>query len=151
MPKEFQSGLDVIVNEDFKDYQDKNIGIVINHTSRSRNGKHLIELAHSAGVNISAIFTPEHGFAGVVEAGKEIENGVDPLTSAPIYSLYGKTRKPSQEMLNGLDLMIFDMQDIGVRYYTYVSTLTMVMEAVAEKGIPLVVLDRINPLGRKIE
>ena len=73
------------------------------------------------------------------------------MTSAPIYSLYGKTRKPSQEMLNGLDLMIFDMQDIGVRYYTYVSTLTMVMEAVAEKGIPLVVLDRMNPLGRKIE
>ena len=149
-PLDYESGLDILSSRNFDELKDKQVGLIVNHTSLSSNGKHLVELIHSNNLNVVAIFSPEHGFKGMSEAGAIIEEGFDPLTKAPIHSLYGKTRKPTKEMLKDIDLLIFDIQDIGVRYYTYLSTLTLAMEAAAEKNIPFMVLDRINPLSRKV-
>ncbi|MDP7027160.1 MAG: DUF1343 domain-containing protein [Candidatus Marinimicrobia bacterium] len=124
---------------------------MVNHTSVDYHDNHLIKLAHDQGIRIKVIFSPEHGFQGVVGAGEKVDDGFENLTGAPIYSLYGKTKKPSSEMLKGIDILVFDMQDIGVRYYTYVSTLTLAMESAAENGIPFIVLDRVNPLGHEVE
>ena len=101
-------------------------------------------------MKIKAVFTPEHGFRGIVEAGEKVDDGFETLTGAPIHSLYGKTKKPSSDMLKGIDILVFDMQDIGVRYYTYVSSLTLAMESAAENGIPFIILDRVNPLGCEV-
>ncbi|MBC8257212.1 MAG: DUF1343 domain-containing protein [Candidatus Marinimicrobia bacterium] len=147
---QYQSGLEVLSEDGFAILKGKNLGVVVNHTSVNRNGNHFIKLAHENGVIIKAIFTPEHGFKGVSGAGEKVENGLDHLTDSPIYSLYGKTKKPTPKMLNEIDILVFDMQDIGVRYYTYLSTMTLAMEAAAEKGIPFMVLDRINPLGNDV-
>ena len=147
---QYQSGLEVLSEDDFAILKGKNVAVVMNQTSVDQNGDHFIKLAHENGVIIKAVFTPEHGFKGVAGAGEKVENGIEPLTGAPIYSLYGETKKPTSEMLKGIDILVFDMQDIGVRYYTYVSTLTLTMEAAAESGIPIMVLDRLNPLGSDI-
>jgi|GEM_PF-130286 len=147
---QYQSGLEVLSEDDFAILKGKNVGVVVNQTSVDQNGNHLIKLAHENGVTIKAVFTPEHGFKGVAGAGEKVENRIEPLTGASIYSLYGETKKPTSEMLMGIDILVFDMQDIGVRYYTYVSTLTLTMEAAAESGIPIMVLDRLNPLGSDI-
>ena len=147
---QYQSGLAVLSKDDFVILKGKNVAVVVNQTSVDQNGDHLIKLAYENGVTIKAVFTPEHGFKGVAGAGEKVENGIEPLTGAPIYSLYGETKKPTSEMLKGIDILVFDMQDIGVRYYTYVSTLTLTMEAAAESGIPFMVLDRVNPLGSDI-
>ena len=147
----YQNGLEVISNEGFAGLKGKNVGVVVNHTSVDQYGNHLIKLVHTNGVNIIAVFTPEHGFKGVAEAGEKVEHGIEPLTGAPIYSLYGNTKKPTIEMLKGVDALIFNMQDIGVRYYTYLSTLTYIMETAAENNIPLWILDRVNPLGREVQ
>jgi hypothetical protein len=147
---QYQSGLAVLSKDDFVILKGKNVAVVVNQTSVDQNGDHLIKLAHENGVTIKAVFTPEHGFKGVAGAGEKVENGIEPLTGAPIYSLYGETKKPTSKMLMGIDILVFDMQDIGVRYYTYVSTLTLTMEAAAESGIPFMVLDRVNPLGSDI-
>ena len=146
----YKSGLDVLVEEDFIRFNGKSVGVVVNHTSLNQDGEHLIKLAHSSGIKIASVFSPEHGFKGVVEAGETFADGIEPLTGSPIYSLYGSTRKPTREMLSGLDALVFDMQDIGVRYYTYVSTLTLIMEAAAENGIPIWILDRLNPMDNDI-
>lgn len=147
---QYQSGLAVLSKDDFVILKGKNVAVVVNQTSVDQNGDHLIKLAHENGVTIKAVFTPEHGFKGVAGAGEKVENGIEPLTGAPIYSLYGETKKPTSKMLMGIDILVFDMQDIGVRYYTYVSTLTLTMEVAAESGIPFMVLDRVNPLGSDI-
>jgi len=147
---QYQSGLEVLSEDDFAILKGKNVAVVVNQTSVDQNGDHLIKLAHENGVTIKAVFTPEHGFKGVAGAGEKVENGIEPLTGVSIYSLYGETKKPTSEMLKGIDILVFDMQDIGVRYYTYVSTLTLTMEAAAESGIPFMVLDRVNPLGSDI-
>jgi len=147
---QYQSGLEVLSEDDFVILKGKNVAVVVNQTSVDQNGDHLIKLAHENGVTIKAVFTPEHGFKGVAGAGEKVENGIESLTGAPIYSLYGETKKPTSEMFKGIDILVFDMQDIGVRYYTYVSTLTLTMEAAAESGIPFMVLDRVNPLGSEI-
>ena len=147
---QYQSGLEVLSEDDFAILKGKNVAVVVNQTSVDQNGDHLIKLAHENGVTIKAVFTPEHGFKGVAGAGEKVENGIESLTGAPIYSLYGETKKPTSEMLMGIDILVFDMQDIGVRYYTYVSTLTLIMEAAAESGIPFILLDRVNPLGSEI-
>ncbi len=147
---QYQSGLAVLSKDDFVILKGKNVAVVVNQTSVDQNGDHLIKLAHENGVTIKAVFTPEHGFKGVAGAGEKVENGIESLSGASIYSLYGETKKPTSEMLKGIDILVFDMQDIGVRYYTYVSTLTLAMEAAAESGIPFMVLDRVNPLGSDI-
>jgi len=125
---------------------DKSVGLVVNNTSVVK-GKHVVDFLRENGVNVSKVFAPEHGFRGDVSAGGEVNDGVDTKTGLPVFSLYGKTKKPSTEHLDGLDVMIFDIQDVGCRFYTYISTLHLVMEACAENGVPLIVLDRPNPNG----
>jgi uncharacterized protein YbbC (DUF1343 family) len=128
----------------------KRIGLVVNQTSTI--GKtHLVDTLKSLGVNIIKVFAPEHGFRGDHSAGALINSGVDEKTGLPVLSLYGSTKKPTPEMLKDLDIVIFDIQDVGVRFYTYISTMHYVMEACAELGKKVVVLDRPNPNGFYID
>lgn len=106
---------------------------------------HLVDMLLDSGIKVSKVFSPEHGFRGQAEAGARVNSGVDSRTGLPVVSLYGSHKKPSQEDLEGIDVMLFDLQDVGVRFYTYISTLHYVMEACAENGIRLIVLDRPNP------
>jgi uncharacterized protein YbbC (DUF1343 family) len=124
----------------------KKLGIVANHSARLNN-THLIDTLLSAKMSIVKIFAPEHGFRGKAGYGEEIKDETDPKTGIPLISLYGKNKKPSIVQLKGIDLMVYDIQDVGVRFYTYISTLHYVMEACAEAEIPLMILDRPNPLG----
>ncbi len=124
----------------------KRVGMVVNHTSQVGD-QHLVDTLHARGINITRIFAPEHGFRGEADAGASIADGKDRTTGAPITSLYGTTKKPSPEHLANLDVVVFDIQDVGVRFYTYISTMTYVMEACAEQNIPFMVLDRPNPNG----
>ena len=112
---------------------------------------HLVDTLIRTGVRVTKIFCPEHGFRGTAAAGAHVDNSVDAQTGLPIISLYGKNKKPTQEQLADVDCVLFDLQDVGCRFYTYLSTLHYVMEACAEKGIPLVVLDRPNPNGHYID
>lgn len=128
----------------------KQLGVVANQTSRI-GSTHLIDSLLNTGFTIAKVFAPEHGFRGQAEAGAHINNGLDSKTGLPIVSLYGSNKKPSAENLNGIDLLIFDIQDVGARFYTYISTLTYVMEACAENDIPLLILDRPNPNGHYID
>lgn len=124
----------------------KHVGVVANQTSII-GSTHLVDALISNGIDIEKIYTPEHGFRGAADAGAKVNNGKDEKTGIDIVSLYGKTKKPTSEMLHGIDVILFDLQDVGVRFYTYISTLTYVMEACAENDIPVIVLDRPNPNG----
>lgn len=126
--------------------QNKKVGLVVNHTSLVGE-VHLIDFLREQNIEVVKIFAPEHGFRGDASAGELIEDGVDSKTGIPVVSLYGDTRKPLPEHLIDLDLLIFDIQDVGCRFYTYISTLHLVMEACAENNKPLVVFDRPNPNG----
>ncbi|MCQ2301434.1 MAG: DUF1343 domain-containing protein [Bacteroidales bacterium] len=128
----------------------KHVGVVANQTSII-GSTHLVDSLVSRGINIVKIYTPEHGFRGAADAGAKVNSGKDEKTGISIVSLYGKTKKPTPEMLHGIDVMLFDLQDVGVRFYTYISTLTYVMEACAENNIPVIVLDRPNPNGFYID
>jgi len=144
--------LDVLENLEFRPLAEKRVGVVTNHTALNRDGKHLVDLLHEAEqVTVTAIFAPEHGFRGGEEGGFKIDTHRDPVTDAPIYSLYGEVHKPTAEMVAGVDLLIFDIQDIGARFYTYISTMGFVMEAGAEYGIPVMILDRPNPISGRVE
>jgi uncharacterized protein YbbC (DUF1343 family) len=122
----------------------KSVGVTCNHTSLI-GSTHLIDTLIASGINVVRIFSPEHGFRGEAGAGVEVQSGTDGKTGTPVISLYGSKKKPSAKDLNGIDIMVFDIQDVGVRFYTYTSTLALVMEACAEQGIPVVILDRPNP------
>lgn len=124
--------------------QGKKVGMVINQASLIHE-VHLVDSLMSLNVDVEALFAPEHGIRGKADAGAKIVDGKDEKTGLPIYSLYGKSKKPAAEHLKGVEVMLFDLQDVGVRFYTYISTLHYVMEACAENNIPLVVLDRGNP------
>jgi uncharacterized protein YbbC (DUF1343 family) len=123
--------------------QGKNVGLCVNHTSMV-GSTHLLDTLLASDINIGAIYTPEHGFRGTADAGELIEDGTTGA-NIPVISLYGKNRKPSQDQLAGMDVVIFDIQDVGTRFYTYISTMHYVMEACAEARIPVIVLDRPNP------
>ena len=151
------NGIDILKAEDaivgasrlelyLPDLQNKNVGVVANQTSIFNN-THLIDTLLNEGINIKKIFTPEHGFRGSADEGAAINNSIDEKTQLPIISLYGNNKKPNQEQLKDIDILIFDLQDVGVRFYTYISTMTYVMEAAAENNIPIIVLDRPNPNG----
>lgn len=130
--------------------QGKKIGIVVNHASlvgSIGDEKHLLDALLTRGIAVQKIFTPEHGFRGKADAGEKVESNVDEKTGLPIISLYGSHRKPTKQDLKGLDLVVFDIQDVGARFYTYISTMHYVMEACAEHNIPVIVLDRPNPNG----
>ena len=128
----------------------KRVALVVNHTSMVGQ-THLADTLRALGISISAIFAPEHGFRGAADAGEKITDGKDPATGIPLLSLYGKKRKPSAEDLSNVDWVIFDIQDVGLRYYTYISTLHYVMESCAENNKPLLILDRPNPNGHFID
>lgn len=130
--------------------KNKSVGVIANQTSIFSN-VHLIDTLLSQGINIKKIFTPEHGFRGSADEGAAVNNSIDEKTQLPIISLYGKNKKPHSEQLNDIDILIFDLQDVGTRFYTYISTMTYVMEAAAENDIPIIILDRPNPNGFYID
>ncbi len=144
-------GLDVLVQENLYLIRGKNIGIVTNHTAISHNGVHIVDVLNAqTGVNVKALYAPEHGIRGDREGGDHIESYIDSLSGITVFSLYGKTRKPNNIMLDSIDVLLFDIQDIGTRFYTYISTMGLAMEAAAQKDIPFIVLDRPNPITGEI-
>lgn len=128
----------------------KSVSLVVNQTSLIGN-KHLVDSLLGLNVKIKTIFAPEHGFRGKADAGEIIKDGIDIKTGLPLVSLYGKKKKPIKEDLEGVDIMVFDIQDVGARFYTYISSLHYVMEACAENGIKIIVLDRPNPNGHFVD
>lgn len=143
------TGLDVMVKMGFTPLLGQSVGVITNHTALSKEGKHLVDLLNGVqDINLSAIFAPEHGFRGTAQGGDAIPGGVDPATGVKIYSLYGANREPTPEMLDGIDILVFDIQDVGARFYTYISTMGYVLEAGAKFKIPVMILDRPNPIGR---
>ena len=125
--------------------KDKNIALIVNQTSVTENGTHLVDTLKARGANIKTIFAPEHGFRGNADAGESVKDGIDTKSGVKIVSLYGKNKKPTQEQLQDIDILIFDIQDVGARFYTYISTMYYAMQAAAEYGKEFVVLDRPNP------
>ena len=135
--------------------KNKKVGIVANQTSiifKTENGyTHIVDSLLNLNVDIKKVFAPEHGFRGKADAGEHIKDGIDTKTNLPIVSLYGNNKKPKPEQLQNIDILIFDIRDVGARFYTYISTLHYVMEACAEANIPILILDRPNPNGHYID
>jgi uncharacterized protein YbbC (DUF1343 family) len=134
--------------------KNKKIAVVANQTSVIFNKEintHLVDSLLALQIDIKKVFTPEHGFRGQADAGEKVTDGTDPKTGLPLISLHGKIRKPSQAQLEDIDVVLFDIQDVGVRFYTYIATLQLVMEACVEKGIPIIVLDRPNPNAHYVD
>jgi len=135
--------------------KEKKVGIVANQTSvifkNNKNHTHIVDSLLDLNIDIKKVFAPEHGFRGQADAGEKVKDGLDTKTGLPLISLYGKNRKPSKEHLQDLDVVLFDIQDVGVRFYTYIATLQLVMEACAENDIPVIVLDRPNPNGHYVD
>ncbi len=129
----------------------KTVALVVNHTSIFPNKTHLADSLLSRGVKVKTIFAPEHGFRGTATDGEHVADGVDKRTGLPLVSLYGANRKPTPDQLSGVDVVIFDIQDVGTRFYTYTSTMHYVMEACAEQGKKCLVLDRPNPNGHLVD
>jgi len=133
--------------------REKNIAVVANQTSvifKNEGYTHIVDSLLKLNINIKKVFSPEHGFRGKADASEKVADGIDLKTGLPIISLYGKNKKPTKEQLANIDVVLFDIQDVGVRFYTYISTLHYVMEACAESEIPLIVFDRPNPNGHYI-
>ena len=144
--KKVELGIDVLVKEGFRQLDGLRIGLITNHSGISSSGSRTIDLLRNApGVKLKAIFSPEHGLSG--NADDKVPSTKDPLSGVPVYSLYGDSLKPTEKMLDGIDALIFDIQDIGVRFYTYITTMGYALEAAAEKGIAFYILDRPNPLN----
>jgi uncharacterized protein YbbC (DUF1343 family) len=141
------TGAEVLVAARFAPIAGKRVGLIANHTSRIGDRSLAAVLAQAANVKLAAIFAPEHGFAGTAEAGAALGDGRDARSGVAIYSLYGSTKAPTPAMLRDIDVLLFDIQDVGARFYTYISTMGLAMRAAAAAGIPFVVLDRPNPLG----
>jgi uncharacterized protein YbbC (DUF1343 family) len=139
------TGLDVLELNKFLPFQGKHIGLITNQTGVDRSGRRNVDVMRAAGVNVAALFSPEHGFAGL-EDHDNIGNAVDSATGLKVWSLYGKTLRPTPEMLRGLDALVFDIQDVGARFYTYESTMIYAMEEAAKASLPFYVLDRPNPI-----
>lgn len=139
-------GAEVLLRDHLDELEGRRVGLVMNPTARV-DGTHMLDKLIAANVNVTALFAPEHGFRGEAGAGEVIEDGVDRETGLPVFSLYGETRKPDADMLGNVDLLIFDMQDVGARFYTYNVTLGNIIEAAAENGLPVWILDRPNPAG----
>ena len=148
-----KTGIEVLKANNFKQLEGKRVGLETNPTGVDNFLKSDVDILHeAANVKLVALFGPEHGVRGNVHAGDHVGNAADPTTGVPVYSLYGKSRIPSKEMLQGIDVLVYDIQDIGCRSFTYISTLGNIMKAAAENGIKVMVLDRPNPLGgEKVE
>jgi uncharacterized protein YbbC (DUF1343 family) len=139
-------GIDVLTRDGFTELEGQRVAMVTNHTGLTRDGVHIVDLLHAApNVEVVKLFSPEHGLYG--ELDEKVGHGIHPETGLRVYSLYGETRQPTAEMLEGVDTLVFDIQDIGTRYYTYISTMGLCMEAAVEHGVRVVVLDRPNPIN----
>jgi uncharacterized protein YbbC (DUF1343 family) len=142
-------GIDVLSNQGFHILQNKRDGLITNHTGRTAAGASTIDILFRApGVRLTALFSPEHGIRG--DSDDKVSSAVDSKTGLPIFSLYGTSCRPTAEMLRTIDVLVFDIQDIGTRFYTYIGTLSLAMRSAKEAGIPFVVLDRPNPIGGEI-
>ncbi|MDQ3803794.1 MAG: DUF1343 domain-containing protein, partial [Acidobacteriota bacterium] len=148
---EVLNGVDVLARDGFKQLQGMRVGLITNHTGRDRRGRATIDVLREApGVKLVALFSPEHGIRGALD--DKVSDSVDEKTGLPVFSLYGETRRPKPEQLKGLDALVFDIQDIGTRFYTYISTMGYAMEEAAKARLPLFVLDRPNPInGAEVE
>lgn len=151
--QQVKTGIEVLKETNFKTIAGKRVGLITNQTGVDSNLKSTIDILYEAeNVQLVALFAPEHGVRGNIYAGDKVDNATDPTTGLPVHSLYGKTSKPTAEMLKGIDVLVYDIQDIGCRSYTYISTMGLAMQAAAENDIQFMVLDRPNPLGgEKIE
>jgi uncharacterized protein YbbC (DUF1343 family) len=147
-PAKVKTGVDVLLEKRIDLLTDKRVGLITNSTGVTSDLRSTIDVLHSnKKIKLVALFGPEHGVRGDVNAGETVASYTDERTGIPVYSLYGKTRKPTPEMLRGIDILVYDIQDIGLRTYTYIYTMALAMRAASENGIPFVVLDRPNPLG----
>ena len=147
-PAQVRPGIEVLESRGFIGLRGKRVGLVTNPSGVDRNLRSTIDILFDApGVDLVALFGPEHGVRGDAYAGDHVTDSKDPRTGLPVYSLYGATREPTQAMLEGIDVMVYDIQDVGTRSYTFISSLGLVMRACAKKGIEVMVLDRPNPLG----
>lgn len=151
--QQVKTGLEVLRSQNFKLLEGKRVGLITNPTGVDNNLKSTIDILHEApNVKLVALFGPEHGVRGDVHAGDKVDNMTDAKTGLPVFSLYGNTRKPTSDMLKGIDVLVYDIQDNGCRSFTYISTMGLAMEAAGENNIEFIVLDRPNPLGgEKIE
>src|SRR5262249_19782522 len=141
-------GIDVLMRERKSLLQGRSLGLITNPTGRNAEGRSTIDvLFGEKSWRLAALFSPEHGIRGLAAAGESVDSGVDSATGLPVYSLYGQTTRPTADMLRGLDALVYDIQDVGARVYTYTSTLLEVMRAGAEHGVPIFVLDRPDPIG----
>ncbi len=146
-PINVETGIDVLLRNDFETLRGKKVGVITNHTGVTKSGIHIVDAIRKAeDVELAAIFGPEHGIRGIEPDGKAVDSTVDPATGVTIYSLYGKTRRPTEEMINNLDVLIFDIQDVGARFYTYIYTMALAMEVAAVNDKKFIVLDRPNPI-----
>lgn len=148
-----KTGADILISEKLDLVKNKNLAIVTNHTAILNSGLHLVDaLKRIDDIKIVALFGPEHGIRGDAPDGITIQNNKDAKTGIPVYSLYGKIRQPTKEMLENVDILIFDIQDVGARFYTYISTMYYSIKASAENNIPIIILDRPNPInGIRVE
>lgn len=147
-----RTGLEVLVEQEMPIVRGKRVGLVTNHSAVNCNLVHSIEILRGSGVNLAVLFGPEHGIRGDMPHGTPVPSSTDLVTGLPVFSLYGKHRKPTRDMMSGLEVVLFDIQDVGCRYYTYIYTMAYVMQACAEYGKQFVVLDRPNPInGRTVE
>ncbi len=153
MSAQVKPGIEVLRDNGFAQLQGKRVGLITNPTGVDNNLKSTIDILHEApGVTLTALYSPEHGVRGDVHAGDAVETYVDPATGVTVYSIFGKTTKPTPEMLKDIDVLVYDIQDIGCRSYTFISTMGEAMEACAENGKDFMVLDRPNPVsGNKVE
>ena len=153
---QYRSGLDRVIEKEVQIPFTGPTGLITNHTGRDHQMRQnldlfLNDLKLNLQLDIQKIFAPEHGFRGSAAAGEKVDDSKDPASGLPVISLYGDNKKPSSEVLEGLETLVFDIQDVGVRYYTYISTLFYCLEAAKENDLNFVILDRYNPLGRKVE
>lgn len=146
--KKFELGVEVLLDDKKDLIEGKRVGLITNPTGVDQNLNSIVDILHNdPDVELTALYGPEHGVRGSAQAGEYVEYYIDEKTGLPVYSLYGKTKKPTPEMLENIDVLLFDIQDVGTRFYTYIYTMAYAMEAAKENNIPLIVLDRPNPQG----
>lgn len=151
VPSRVRPGIDVLVSDSIGLVRGRRLGLVTNQSGIGASGAGDVELMRGAGLNLVALFSPEHGFRGAADPGAAVATTIDSATGLPIYSLYGRTSAPTDSMLAGVDIMVVDLQDAGARYYTYISTTVEVMKAAVRHGIPVIVLDRPDPIGGAVQ
>ncbi len=150
-PARVRPGIEVVVTDSAHLLRGRRVGLVTNQTGVDSRGESDVEVLRASGVTLVALFSPEHGFRGAADPGEAVAFARDSATGLPIYSLYGRTSSPTDSMLDGVDVMVVDLQDVGARYYTYISTAVEVMKAMARLNRPVVILDRPNPIGGAVQ